>query len=273
MTGEIAEYGEDPTESYFDDDQAEIQPAEGSFCDNDYEDYPEETDYSEYADESNQYYDGFVSKFEDNQNRPERGRPSNRRFNRGPRRGGFENRGSFRGRQFSANNSNTGGFGGNQQNQQHQQKQYPKPGYAMIDGKETMIVDLERVKRVPCLLDGKNHALADCQLTTSQRMGLFAEKLICQKCLQKGHLYFKCPNNKLIRPFCEGCKRPGHWDFCCWRTIDQRTDERESGQKAGNITPTVSMNKFIPANELAEAIISRIGNEAACKYQASGKKQ
>ena len=266
MTGEAPEYDEETAEDYnsaTEENQDEQDSPDEVENDQSYCDFDDEVNSD---DESNEYYDGVVNRFEDKRGRFDKGRPNSGQFNNNRR--GFGNRGGFASRQSTGQTAGNGN-----DSSQQQPKKYPKPGYAMVDGVETMIVDLEKAKRVPCLLDGKNHALSDCNLSTAQRMQIFAEKKICQKCLKRGHLYFKCPDKHLIRSFCTSCKRPGHWYFCCWRTIDEKTEERESGSGAGNITPTVSVNKFIPANALAEAIISRIGNDSACKYQASKKDQ
>jgi hypothetical protein len=127
-----------------------------------------------------------------------------------------------------------------------------KPGFATVDGEERQIFDYEAIKKNPCLLCGdSNHCLIECPKRSFEKQGIFYERNMCQRCLGVGHLFDKCPYQKLLTSFCELCERLGHWRFCCWRQMDKKIDEKKTEAK----NPKVK--SFIPTRDAIAEILAR----------------
>jgi hypothetical protein len=133
-------------------------------------------------------------------------------------------------------------------------KVYPpkKPGYGYIDNVETLIADLEITKKAPCFLDGQNHALVDCPLKSYQRQEIFLRRNICQKCLKTGHVYLDCPYRKNLKCYCESCKKLGHWDFCCFVTLDTRDLAEKKAKQDAEKSKKFSQGKDVIGTILAK---------------------
>lgn len=152
-------------------------------------------------------------------------------------------------RKFDQRNSR-----GNSRNYEPKKPQPPKkPGYGFIDNVETLIADLEVTKKPPCFLDGKNHALVDCPLQSFERQAIFHTKNICQRCLKTGHIYVNCPYKKNLKAYCDSCQKLGHWNFCCFMTLDGKnaplSGETSKPKSDPKSKPDQKNKKFTPSKQ------------------------